>query len=438
MAIVTIVLCLLILILLIARFHINPFVAFLVASITGALMLGIPPEKIPGTLEKGVGDLLGQLAAILCLSAMFGKLIADSGAAQRISMSLIRLFGEKYITWALMCSGFLIGIPLFYNVGFVLMVPLVFSVAYQIRMPVVYLGVPLLAPLSVAHGFLPPHPSPTAIIPLFGATMGKTLYYGIMVASPTMIIAGPLFAYTVRSIKSEPLATFKSAMLPEEQLPSAWTSFIITLLPVTMIAVAAFIPYAMQSNSTWIPWVQLWGSPAMVMLIGLLIATLLLGVARGISLKDVMGSCSSAIKDIAPILLIIAGAGALKQVLADGGVSDQIAKGLSSIHVNPLLIGWFMALAIRVALGSATAAGLTAASIVAPMVLHNPHINPNLMVLAIGAGSMMCSHVNDSGFWMFKEYFNLSLKDTFRSWTLMETIVGLAGIAGVLILDMFV
>ncbi|MES1196052.1 MAG: hypothetical protein ABUL58_03820 [Steroidobacter sp.] len=176
----------------------------------------------------------------------------------------------------------------------------------------------------------------------------------------------------------------------------------------------------------------------MVMLIGLLIATMLLGVARGIPLKTTMNSFSSAIKDIAPILLIIAGAGALKQVLTDSGVSEQIANGLSSIHVNPLLIGWFMALAIRVALGSATAAGLTAASIVAPMVLHDPHINPNLMVLAIGAGSMMCSHVNDSGFWMFKEYFNLSLKDTFRSWTLMETIVGLAGITGVLILDVFV
>jgi len=438
MAILTIVVCLLILIVLIARFHINPFVAFLIASITGALLLGVAPEKIPGTLEKGIGDLLGQLSAILCLSAMFGKLIADSGAAQRISVSLIKLFGEKYITWALMFSGFLVGIPLFYNVGFVLMVPLVFSVAYQTKLPVVYLGVPLLAPLSVAHGFLPPHPSPTAIIPQFGATIGMTLMYGILVAIPTMIIAGPLFAYTVRNIKSEPLAIFKTEMKPVDQLPPAWSSFVITMLPVTLIAIAAFLPYALLANSSWLPWIKLWGNPVLVMLYGLLIATLLLGVGRGQSLKSVMSSCSSAIKDIAPILLIIAGAGALKQVLADGGVSAQIAKSLTSIPLNPLLIGWFMALAIRIALGSATAAGLTAAGIVAPMVLHNPTINPNLMVLAIGAGSMMCSHVNDSGFWMFKEYFNLSLKDTFRSWTLMETIVGLAGISGVLILDAFV
>jgi len=438
MAIFTIILCLLILVVLIAKFHINPFVAFLISSITGALMLGVPPENIPGTLEKGIGDLLGQLAAILCLSAMFGKLIADSGAAQRISMSLIKLFGEKYISWALMFSGFLVGIPLFYNVGFVLMVPLVFSVAYQTRLPVVFLGVPLLAPLSVAHGFLPPHPSPTAIIPQFGATMGMTLAYGILVAIPTMIIAGPVFARTVRKIHSEPLPIFRTAMIPEDQLPSAASSFIITLLPVTLIAVAAFIPYALPLQSHWLPWIKLWGSPVMVMLIGLIIATGLLGVVPGIPLKTLMTSFSSAIKDIAPILLIIAGAGALKQVLADSGVSDQIAKNLTSIPLNPLLIGWFIALAIRVALGSATAAGLTAAGIVAPMVLSNPHINPNLMVLAIGAGSMMCSHVNDSGFWMFKEYFNLSLKDTFRSWTLMETLVGVVGIMGVLLLDKFV
>lgn len=438
MTIISIIACLLILVVLIARFHINPFVAFLIASVAGALMLGMPPEKIPGSLERGVGDLLGQLSAILCLSAMFGKLIADSGAAQRISTSLIKLFGEKYIIWALMFSGFFIGIPLFYNVGFVLMVPLVFSVAYQTRMPVVYLGVPLLAPLSVAHGFLPPHPSPTAIIPLFGASMGVTLMYGIVVAIPTMIIAGPLFAQTVRKIKSEPLATFKSAILPEEQVPNTWVSFIITLLPVTMIAIAAFIPYALSKDSAWQPWIALWGDPMMVMLLGLLIAVIFLGVARGTPLKIVMSSFSSAIKDIAPILLIIAGAGALKQVLSDSGVSDQIAKGLTSVPLNPLLIGWFIALAIRVALGSATAAGLTAAGIVAPMVLHNHNINPNLMVLAIGAGSMMCSHVNDSGFWMFKEYFNLSIKDTFRSWTLMETIVGVAGIIGVLLLNMVV
>jgi len=317
-------------------------------------------------------------------------------------------------------------------------VPLVFSVAYQTKLPVVYLGVPLLAPLSVAHGFLPPHPSPTAIIPQFGATIGWTLAYGIMVAIPTMIIAGPLFAYTVRNIKSEPLATFKTAMMTEDQLPSALASFVITLLPVTLIAAAAFVPYALPSDSAWLPWIKLWGSPMMVMLLGLLIATVLLGVVRGKDLKTTMGSFASAIKDIAPILLIIAGAGALKQVLVESGVSDQIAKGLSSIPLNPLLIGWFIALAIRVALGSATAAGLTAAGIVAPMVLSNPAINPNLMVLAIGAGSMMCSHVNDSGFWMFKEYFNLSIKDTFKSWTLMETIVGLVGIVGVLLLDLVV
>ncbi len=227
----------------------------------GRMMLGVPPEKIPGTLEKGVGDLLGQLAAILCLSAMFGKLIADSGAAQRISVTLIKLFGEKYITWALMFSGFLIGIPLFYNVGFVLMVPLVFSVAYQTRMPVVYLGIPIacaivsrawfLATTSFAHG------NHSAIRRQHGNDISVRHHR----RHSTMIIAGPLFAYTVRNIKSEPLATFKSAMLPEEQLPATSASFIITLLPVTLIAIAAFIPYALSPDSHWQPWIKLWGNP---------------------------------------------------------------------------------------------------------------------------------------------------------------------------------
>jgi gluconate transporter len=430
--------CLFVLILLIAKWHVNPFIAFLVASIIGALLLGVPPERIPTTLKLGIGDLLGSLAIIICLSAMFGKLIADSGAAQQISQTLIRIAGEKYILWALLLSGFIVGVPLFYNVGFVLLVPLVFSVAYQTKLPAIYLGVPLLAALSVTHGYLPPHPSPTAMVPQFNADMGLTIIYGLIVAIPVMILAGPIFARFVRHIDSKPLETFKPQMMSDEQLPSVGKSFFVALLPIALIALASLVVHWFDKESAGYSWMIFLGDPGVVMLVILALATWILGISRGVPLKQTMTSYASAIRDIAPILLIIAGAGALKQVFVDSGINKELADGMQSIDINPLILGWMMAALIRVCLGSATVAGLTAAGIMAPLVLANPEINPNLMVLSLGAGSMFCSHVNDSGFWMAKEYFNLSLKDTFKTWTVMETIVGLAGLAGVLLLDIWV
>lgn len=438
MAILSVVLCIALLVLLTASWSLNPFLAFLITAIAGALMLGIPLDQIPATLEKGIGSILGSLTIIICLGAMFGKLIADTGAAQKISAVLINWCGEKYITWALMLTGFFVGIPLFYNVGFVLLVPLVFSVAYQTKLPAVYLGIPLLAALSVTHGFLPPHPSPAALVPQFHADMGLTLIYGLVVGLPVMALAGPVFSRWLKNIHSQPLATFTPAPIDLAALPSGARSFSVALLPVVMLSVATAIAPLVAEQSTLKLLVGFVGNPAMVMLLSLAVATYALGFARGQSLATLMQSYAQAIKDISVILLIIAGAGALKQVFSDSGVSGEIAAGLKNIPANPLLLGWLIALIIRVCLGSATVAGLTAAGIVAPMVLASPEINPNLMVLAIGAGSLMCSHVNDSGFWMYKEYFNLSLKQTFLSWSAMETLVGLLGLAGVLLLDLFV
>ncbi|HWV15209.1 MAG TPA: gluconate:H+ symporter [Cellvibrio sp.] len=438
MSIIAVIACLVLLILLTARWHFNPFIAFIISALAGGVMLGMPLDKIPLAIEKGIGSLLGSLVAIICLGAMFGKLIADSGAAQKITTVLIRLCGEKYITWALMFTGFVVGIPLFYNVGFVLLVPLVFSVAYQTRLPAVYLGIPLLAALSVTHGFLPPHPSPTALVPQFNADMGRTLIYGLVIGLPTMMLAGPIFARLLKNIHCQPLATFTPEAVAEENLPSAASSFVIALLPVAMLTLATLLPLLVDDASPLQPAIALLGNPMIVMLIALAIATYCLGLRRGSTIKFLMVSYSQGIKDVSVILLIIAGAGALKQVFVDSGVSTEIASALQNIPLNPLFLGWFIAFIIRICLGSATVAGLTAAGIMAPLVLASPAINPNLMVLAIGAGSLMCSHVNDSGFWMFKEYFNLSLRDTFKSWTAMETIVGIAGLLGVLLLDLLV
>lgn len=438
MDILAIAASLLLLVLLISRWHFNPFIAFLITSIVAGVLLGVPMAEIPRSLEKGIGDMLGSIVVIVCIGAMFGKLIADSGAAQAISQWLMGCFGNKYLIWALMLTGFVVGIPLFYNVGFVLLVPLVFSVAYQTRLSAVYLGIPLLAALSVTHGFLPPSPAPTALVAQFGADIGKTLVYGLIIALPTSIIAGPLFASRLKNITCSPLATFTPKVMPAEELPGKFNSFITSLLPVLLIAAASALPAQQLTGSTWGQAVLLITNPMVLMLLSLVIASYTLALARGVSMQALMATYASAIKDIAIILLIIAGAGALKQIFVDSGVSLQIATYLEGVALNPLLLGWFVALVIRVCLGSATVAGLTAAGIVAPLVLANPAINPDLMVLAIGAGSLMCSHVNDSGFWMYKEYFNLSLADTFKSWTAMETIVGVAGLVGVLLLDLMV
>jgi gluconate transporter len=438
MSILSVVICIALLVLLTARWNINPFIAFLITAITGGIMLGIPLDKIPESIEKGMGAILGSLTAIICLGAMFGKLIADSGAAQKITSVLIKCCGEKYITWALMLTGLFVGIPLFYNVGFVLLVPLVFAVAYQTKLPAVYLGIPLLAALSVTHGFLPPHPSPTALVPQFKADMGLTLIYGFIIGVPTMMIAGPIFSRFLKNIRSEPLATFTPEFIADNALPSTAKSFSIALLPVFLLTVASILTPVLANQAQLKPYVTFIGNPMMVMLISLLIASYSLGLARGHKLTSLMQTYTQALKDISVILLIIAGAGALKQIFVDSGVSTEIAAGLKNIPANPLFLGWLIAFIIRICLGSATVAGLTAAGIVAPLVLASPEINPNLMVLAIGAGSLMCSHVNDSGFWMYKEYFNLSLKQTFASWSLMETIVGTVGLVGVLALDMVV
>lgn len=437
MAFIIIFACIVALILLISWGKINPFLAFLVISIVAGLLLGIPFTKIVGSVQKGMGDTLGSLVIIIVLGAMLGKLVADSGAAQKIAEVMMNAFGVKYIQWALVVTGFIVGIPLFYGVGFVLMVPLIFSVVYQYKLPAVYIGLPMLAALSVTFGFLPPHPAPTALVIQFKANIGLTLLYGLILSVPAIIIAGPLFAKTLKNIHSVPLETFTATTLPSHQLPSAFDSFLTALLPVVLLMVSTLIPYLVTLPPLASQVVAFFAEPAIVMLIALIVSTYKIGLRQGKTIKQVMSIYSESIKDIAGILLIIGSAGALKQVLIDSGVSDQIALALNGINIHPLVLAWMMAAVIRICVGSATVAGLTTAGIMAPIVMQSG-VNPNLMVLAIGAGSLACSHVNDSGFWLFKEYFNLSIKDTVRTWTLMETIIAVVGLAGVMILHLFV
>jgi Gnt-I system high-affinity gluconate transporter len=426
MTLLIILICIIALILLITWGKVNAFIAFLIVSILTGLAIGIPLNQVSTSVQKGIGDTLGSLVIIICLGAMLGKLVADSGAAEKITSVLADVFGKKHIQWALMVTGFIVGIPLFYNVGFVLLVPLIFSVVYQYKLPAVYIGLPMLAALSVTHGFLPPHPSPAALVAQFKANMGMTLMYGLTIAIPTIIVAGPLFAHTLKNIKSQPLETFKPKDVEDSKLPGAANSFITSLFPVILLVVTTTLSFTVDHNSEAYKYILFFGDPVIVMLISLIGATYTLGINMGRPMKAIMKTYAGSVADIAVILLIISGAGALKQVFYDSGVSAQIGQMLMGLDVHPLLLGWLIAAVIRVCLGSATIAGLTTAGIVAPLITQS-HVDPNLMVLF--------SHVNDSGFWLFKEYFNLSVKDTIRSWSMMETIVGVMGLIGVMILN---
>jgi Gnt-I system high-affinity gluconate transporter len=435
MPLLIVIIGILLLFILIAKFKLNAFITFIIVSLFVGIAEGMTLETVVQSIQNGIGNTLGFLVMILGLGAMLGKLVADSGAAQRITSKLVSKFGIKNIQWALVLTGFIVGIPMFYSVGFVILVPLVFTVAAATGLPLLYVGLPMLASLSVTHGYLPPHPAPTAITVMFDADLGKTLVYGIIIAIPAIIIAGPLFSRTIKNIKATPLKEFiNPKILEDHEMPGLGISIFTALLPILLIATATLADLFLPEDFYLNPIISFLGNPVIAMLIAVLVAIYTLGLARGKKMPEVMVSVSSSISGITMVLLIIAGAGALKQVLIDSGVSDYIAGMLQGSAISPLLLAWFIATIIRVCVGSATVAGLTAAGIVLPLV-SNPGVSAELMVLAIGSGSLMLSHVNDGGFWLFKEYFNLSVKDTLRTWTVMETTVGVIGLIGVLVLN---
>ena len=358
----------LLLVLLIAWAKVSPFLAMLAVSILSGLAMGMPPDRVMSSVNKGIGDTLGSLIVVILSGAMLGKLVADSGAAQRIVGLLARAFGARNIQWALMLTGFIVGIPLFYNVGFVLLVPFLFTMVYQLGAPAVYTGIPMLAALSVTHGFLPPHPSPTALVGQLNADMGLTLLYGLIVSMPVILLAGPLFSKTLRGMQSRPLAVFQSGPLPEARLPGTWASLSSALLPVVLLALTTLVPMFRALPAEGSTLLRFFSDPSMVMLLSLAFATFALGIGTGMRMADVMKRYEEAVRDVSVILLAVAGAGALKQVFLDSGVSVRLASMASGWSMHPLVLGWSVAAVIRVAMGSATVAGLTTAGIVAPMV----------------------------------------------------------------------
>lgn len=428
----------LLLVALIGYFKLDTFLTFIIVSIGLGLALGMPINEISKSVQKGIGNTLGFLVIILGFGAMLGKLVADSGAAQRISDSLIKTFPNKYIQWAVVITGFIVGIPMFYSVGFVILLPLVFTIAATTRLPLLYIGLPMLAALSVTHGYLPPHPAPSALVDSYGANLGLTLLYGLIVAVPAIILGGPVFGSTLKKYNPKPLKTmFSAKRFEDHEMPSLFNSIFTALLPVVLLAGAAVAKLMLPEDALFMPLLTFIGDPIIAMVITIIIAVFSLGIFQGKKMEEISKTMVESIKGIAMILLIIAGAGALKEILIVSEVSDYIGAQLKEIEISPLILAWGIAAIIRVCVGSATVAGLTSAGIVAPLIPLTG-ANPNLMVLATGAGSLMFSHVNDTGFWLFKEYFNMTIKDTLKTWTVMETIVSVTGIVGVLILNQFI
>jgi Gnt-I system high-affinity gluconate transporter len=413
---------------------INPFLSLLFVAIVTGLCLGMKPDDLVKTIEKGVASTMGSVALIICLGAILGKILEATGAAEKIASALIKSFGEKNIQWAVLLAGFLIGIPLYYNAGFIILVPLIFTLVRKTGLPLLYVVIPMAASLSTTHCFLPPHPGPAYLVNTLNADMGKTLIYGICIAIPAVIVAGPLLGRLLKKINSQEMNLFSSSDAPStNKLPNALPSFLLALMPVILITLSVLADNFLQAGILK-DILKFIGNSTIALLIAVIVAFIYFGVANKTKIDVQMKWLSDAISGIAMILLIITAGGVFKQVLEDSGTGKKIAELSNQFNMPPLIFAWLVTALLRVMIGSATVAGITAAGIVLPL-LAQPNVSPELLVLSVGAGSVFGSHINDSGFWMFKEFFKLSLKQTFLSWTVMETVISIVGLIGVLILN---
>ena len=416
----------------------SPFLSLLIVAIVIGFLLGMQPAALLSSIEKGVGSTLSGLALILCLGAILGKMLETSGAAEQITSSLIKSFGEKNIQWAVVLTGFLIGLPLYYNAGFVILVPLIFSIAKKTGLPLLGIAIPMAASLSTTHCFLPPHPGPVVLVNAFKADLGKTLIYGLIIALPVVIIAGPLLGKALQRMKVKTNDLFSEKQnTDQKKLPTVFFSFAIALLPVLLITISVIANNWLSDDSPIKKIILFLGDPTIALLIAVLFAIYFFGLRTGNSMDKIMQWLNHAVSGIAMILLIITAGGVLRQVINDSGTGNYISSFSTTWNIHPLVFGWLITAMLRVTVGSSTVAGITAAGIVSPIVVSGM-VKPELMVLAVGTGSVFGSHINDSGFWMFKEFFGLTLKQTFLSWTVMETTISVLGLLGVLALNHFV
>jgi len=431
------------LIVLIARFKFHPFIALILASGFLGLATGLPVARVVKEFQDGFGGTLGFVGVLLGLGTMLGKLMAESGGADRIARTLVDAFGHARVHWAMMIAAFLVGIPLFFEIGFVLLAPLVFIVARRTGLSIVKIGLPLLAGLSVVHGLVPPHPGPLLAIGAFGADIGKTIFYGLLVGLPTAIIAGPVYgAWIAKRVPGSTDHEMAEALVRDrderEDMPGFGVTLFTVLLPVALMLAKTLADISTDEKSPIRQWMDFIGNPIVALLAALLVGIYTFGFARGLDARKVAKQLDASLLPVAAILLIIGAGGGFKQMLIATGVGKTIGEMAVHAHLSPILLAWLVAALIRIATGSATVATITGAGIVAPIVTLVPGVNRELLVLATGAGSLILSHVNDAGFWLVKQYFGLTLAETFKTWTAMETIISVVGIILIMLLAAFV
>jgi GntP family gluconate:H+ symporter len=426
---------------LIARLKLHPFIALVSVSLAMGVAAGMPPVAAVKAFQDGVGNVLGFIAIVVGLGTMLGKMMAESGAATRIATTLIDLFGERRVHWAIMVVAFIVGIPVFFQVGFVLLIPLVFTIARRTGMSLVKIGIPLVAGLSVVHGMLQPHPAAMLAVAAYKADVGRTILYGLLVGLPTAALAGPIFATWISPRIVLPAENPIAKQLECEsvaQMPGFGISLFTVLVPVILIVLASAADMTLDPGSSARAALHFVGHPIVALLLALLFSFWSLGRTRRFTREQVMKFCNDCLAPTATILLVIGAGGGFNQVLVQSGVGGAIAKMAIGSHASPLILAWIVAALIRVATGSSTVAMTAAAGIVAPIALATPGTNAELLVLATGAGALVLSHVNDAGFWLIKEFFNMTVPQTLKTWTVAETIIGVAGLGFTLLLSLAV
>ena len=427
-------------VLLITWLRLPAFIALLTGSVVVGLGARMPLADIPRAFQQGVGDTLGFVALVIGLGTVIGKLLAESGGAVVVSRALVSALGERRLDIALLLSGFLIGLPVFFQVGLVLLAPVLFTVMRQTGLSVIRLGIPMVAGLSAAHGLVPPHPGPLAAIERLGADTGRTLFYSLIVSLPVALIAGPLVGRLAgRRMQVAPgaMADQFAGETTAARVPSLAVTVFTILAPVVLMLMAALVQ-ATMADGVVRRWVGFAGSPLMAMLLATLLALYTFGRACGFDRGRILQFAEESLPPIAGVLLVVGAGGGFGRVLVAAGVDRAIAEVVGGFQLSPLVLGWVIAALLRLAVGSATVSVVTSASIMAPMIATLPHVNKELLVVSIGAGSLIASHVNDGGFWLVKEYLNMTVQETLATWTVLETVVSVAGLAGVLILGQFV
>ncbi len=421
------------LIVLITAVKLNPFLALVLASLTLAIVTEMPGIAAVHSFEAGVGGTLGHIAVIVALGTMLGKMMAESGAADRIAFTLIRIFGERRIHWAMVLIGLIVGLPAFFEVGFVLLIPIVFTVARRTGASTLLVGLPLLAGLSVVHGLIPPHPAASMAVVIFHADVGRTILLGLAIGLPTAIIAGPLYEKLIARYVHLSGESAIAAQFAEHEasrtLPGFWMSLFSILVPVLLMITGSCADRITAKGAIINSALHFIGNDDVALLIGVLLSFVTLGRMRGFSRETILRFSNECLAPTATITLLVGAGGGFGRILQDSGTSHAIVSVVMQSHVSLLILAWVLAAAMRLATGSATVAMTTSASILAPAAAHTAGVHPELLVIATGAGSLIFSHVNDGGFWLVKEYFGMTVPETLKTWSVCETIVSVTALA---------